>query len=64
LDQILSLIDYEIFKNNKLNDWLTKEIDKHKLIQKVIRISISTDTHNKDAEENSEDSSEKITEAK
>jgi hypothetical protein len=65
LDQILSLIDYEIFKNNKLNDWLTKEIDKHKLIQKVIRISISTDTYNKDTkEENSEESSEKITEAK
>lgn len=65
LDQILSLIDYEIFKNNKLNDWLTKEIDKYKLIQKVIRISISIDTHNKDTrEEKSEESSEKITEAK
>jgi len=66
LDQILSLLNYDIFNNNKLNDWLTKELDKYKLIQKVIRISISTDTHhNKDTkEEKSEESSEKITEAK
>jgi hypothetical protein len=66
LDQILSLLNYDIFNNDKLNDWLTKEIDKYKLIQKVIRISISTDTHhNKDIkEEKSEESSEKITEAK
>ena len=65
LEQILVLKNYEIFKNNKLNEWLTKEIDKNNLIQ-TIRISISTDTHqSKDTkEEHSEDSSEKITEAK
>jgi len=66
LEQILLLKDYEIFKNDKLNEWLTKEIDKKIINPEIIRISISMDTHKKKdtKEANSEESSEKITEAK
>ena len=66
LEQIVLLKDYKIFKNDKLNEWLTKEIDKKIINPEIIRISISMDTHiNKETKEaNSEESSEKITEAK
>ena len=66
LEQILLLKNYEIFGDIKLNKWLTKEIDKNNILQHTIRISISTDTHkSKDITgSKSEESSEKITEAK
>ena len=66
LEQILLLMNYKIFGDIKLNKWLTKEMDKNNILQQTIRISISRDTHKgKDMiGSKSEESSEKITEAK